>query len=400
MIGIGALAIDVSQWLWEQRNLQSAADAGAVSGAMELAYTGPSQAERRARIDTERNDIGAEAVVTVETPPSFGAFAGDAAALAVLIDKPMPLYLARVVGLESVTVSVRSAARFDNAGGQCVLGLDESIEGAVEVDGNGSVTMDCGVAANSSDPAAINMDSGSARMSVTAVTTPGGVNNRWDGLTASEGMTTGAAPIDDPYDEVEISERGKDETLCDETNFRLNNNADVDLLPGSYCGGMSLKGTVDLASGTYYIKGGELQINAGATVRGTDVTLVLTTDGSDYASIKINGGADVELSAPTDETERYAGLVIMQDPDAPACTGGNCNRINGGANMNLQGAIYIPNQSIDFTGNSNITNDPDHGCLQIVARQVIFTGSSALTNADCEDAGVKDIGTLLVNLVE
>lgn len=397
LIGIGALAIDVSQWYWEQRNLQSAADAGAVSGALELGYTGTTEALARARMDTARNDIGNTAVVTVESPPTTGAFAGDAAAITVSINKPMPLYLARIMGLGAISVSVTSTARVSSSGSDpCILGLDTTIEGAVTVNGNGSVTMDCGVAANSSHAAAVDMASGSAEMSVTDVNVVGGVSNRWGKLTTSGSISTSSAAVDDPYGDVDVTPPAG----CDEQNFKLNNNANVTLSPGTYCGGMSLKGTVDLAPGTYYIKGGDLQINASATVTGDDVTLVLTNDGSDFATInKINGGANVELEAPT--TGDFAGLAIIQDRDAPSCTGGGCNRVNGGSDLNIKGAIYIPNQSIDFTGNSDVTNNPNDGCLQIVARQVLFSGNSALTNADCENAGVKKINVgVLAGLVE
>jgi hypothetical protein len=108
--------------------------------------------------------------------------------------------------------------------------------------------------------------------------------------------------------------------------------------------------------------------------------------------MSINGGATVTLKAPA--TGSYAGMLFFQDDDAPSY---GSNVINGGSTMNLTGALYFPNQSVDFSGNAGSGGAT---CTQIVARTVSFTGASHI-GGDCDDSGVTGInvgGT--VNLVE
>src|SRR3546814_3249684 len=56
--------------------------------------------------------------------------------------------------------------------------------------------------------------------------------------------------------------------------------------PGCY-GSMDIKGPVTLAPGTYYVKGGDLTINAQASVTGENVTIVMTGTNGEAGDIKI-----------------------------------------------------------------------------------------------------------------
>ena len=47
------------------------------------------------------------------------------------------------------------------------------------------------------------------------------------------------------------------------------------LSPGCWTGGVNLSGTQTLAGGIYIIDGGQLKINANATVTGSNITFVL-----------------------------------------------------------------------------------------------------------------------------
>jgi hypothetical protein len=155
---------------------------------------------------------------------------------------------------------------------------------------------------------------------------------------------------------------------------------------------------VGFSPGTYVVNQGEFKINGGATITcagcnaSAGVTIVLTGSGTSYATVSINGGAKVTLKAPA--TGSYAGMLFFQDDDAP---GGGSNVINGGATMNLSGALYFPSQSVDFSGNAASSTA---SCTQIVARTVSFSGTSNV-GSDCDNSGIETInagGT--VNLME
>ena len=177
-------------------------------------------------------------------------------------------------------------------------------------------------------------------------------------------------PQRDPYRDLAVP-----------THFNYSNNGDVKpsqtatLFPGTYSG-MNLKGNVTLTAGTYIINGGSLNISSGAFVAGTGVTIVLTgSNPNTIATVAINGGAQISLTAPSEGI--FEGVLIFQDRRAlDNDSGGSINKINGNASSKLQGAIYIPSQALEFTGNSTMNID----CLQFVARRLVFTGNSTVRN--------------------
>jgi hypothetical protein len=158
------------------------------------------------------------------------------------------------------------------------------------------------------------------------------------------------------------------------------------LSPGVYCGGLSIGShdNVTLQPGVYVVKGGNFQVNSGAQLSGTGVTIILTGSGNSYSSAIINGGSTVNLSGPT--TGTYAGVTLYQDRNAPA--GSNSN-LNGGSGMNITGAIYMPSGSVTFSG-GNSTSSPS--CTQIVSWNVTFTGNSNVTN-NCPNSGMQSIAS-------
>src|SRR3546814_4897306 len=114
--------------------------------------------------------------------------------------------------------------------------------------------------------------------------------------------------------------------------------------PGCY-GSMDIKGPVTLAPGTYYVKGGDLTINAQASVTGENVTIVMTGTNGDAGDIKINGGAEINLTAPT--SGDYKGVVLYRDRRAD----GIDVKFNGGAGFDFTVAIYMPNTNLEMLGN-------------------------------------------------
>ena len=182
--------------------------------------------------------------------------------------------------------------------------------------------------------------------------------------------------------------------------------------PGTYCGGLTFgssghgngSDTYNLRAGVYYVVGGMLTINSSANLTGTGVTFVLTGNAlgqSGYARLKINGNSTVHLTAPT--SGPFGGLVFFQDRNAPfssnsTCGNGNAqNKINGGADQLITGAIYFPNQSICFTGNSSTSGVGQ--CTQIIGRTLDFTGNSEI-RLSCDGTGIEQISVLVPQLIK
>jgi hypothetical protein len=149
--------------------------------------------------------------------------------------------------------------------------------------------------------------------------------------------------------------------------------------------------TLNLSNGTYFIDRGSLTVNGGATLNVSNATIVLTSSSaSNYATVDVHGGATINATAPA--TGATAGLAFFQDRNAPK---GGANNFSGGTTQNIQGAIYFPNQIVNFAGGTQT----GHGCLQIVADEIAFKGNANL-ETHCTGTGVASIGGSSSKLVE
>jgi hypothetical protein len=210
---------------------------------------------------------------------------------------------------------------------------------------------------------------------------------------------THAWPIVDPYAGLTIPTM----TGCDHNGTSVNS-GNVTYTPGIYCNGISIgaHAQVTFAPGTYYIDRGDMIINAGAIVRcscsapGSGVTFVFTSSGAadQIGTVRINGGADVVLQAPTDPSYPYPGLLFVQDRRASS-TG--TAKLNGGSTMTLTGSVYFPNQLVQWSGNNSSTGS---NCVQIVALLVTFIGNSRIENNGCQAHGIDPVTIKGVRLVE
>ncbi len=132
------------------------------------------------------------------------------------------------------------------------------------------------------------------------------------------------------------------------------------------------------APGVYIIDGGSLRINGQHEVSGAGVMFVLYNG----ASIVINGGADVNLTAMAasdlmaagvspEDANALAGMLVFEDRDGPGA-GNNGQRINGNANTILNGTMYFPASEVFFAGTAGVTSQ----CLMIAARNITLTGTT------------------------
>ena len=132
--------------------------------------------------------------------------------------------------------------------------------------------------------------------------------------------------------------------------------------------------------GVYIIDGGQLEITGQYAVSAAGVMFVLKNG----ASVKINGGTNVNLTAiqasdliargvPEADVNKLAGMLIFEDRNSQ---GSNTNRINGNAATVLNGTIYLPRSSIDFTGTASVTSQ----CLMIAAATIKITGTANMSS--------------------
>ena len=121
------------------------------------------------------------------------------------------------------------------------------------------------------------------------------------------------------------------------------------------CGGLHIQNEVTLAPVPISFTTAAFRSNAGASLIGDEVAILLTGDSSsDVGSFDINGTATIELTAG-DSTE-FPGVVLGQSRDAPYSTSSSdTNRVNGGSSGFITGIVYVPNQPVEFSGNTSNT---------------------------------------------
>lgn len=393
ILGFVALGVETAVWYSQRNSLQSAADAAAIAGAHELRRGNDTAAIVLSALEeAQRNGYSLSPDSnTVSSPPTSGAYTNDNAVEVKLhedINLLFSTYFIEGIG----SIEVRAVARVAEGGEACVLALDPTASGAMSFSGNASVSMtDCQISSNSTAEDSITV-AGSGEVSTECVASAGGVEAT-DGLTLTDcpAAVENSLPTDDPYAGLEVP---TEPAACTQTNYSIGGSPTntYAVSPGRYCGGMNLRsGIFTLAPGNYIIDGGDFEIRAGAEVSGDGVTIILVNSetGTD-PTITLNGGAAIDLIAPTDGD--LSGILFFQDP---ASDGGN-NIFNGNSATNLTGVIYIPSGPISFSGN----NEVGGGCTYLVAQSISFTGTATLGNV-CDNAGTVPIevpGT--VQLVE
>jgi Flp pilus assembly protein TadG len=290
-----------------------------------------------------------------------------------------------LLGIPTLNLSVNSAASAISDGLGCVLSLDRTAGGAIAAQGSTSVNLNgCSLYDNSDSATALTVG-GSASLSALSVGVVGDLSGG-AGITTTLGIKTHAWTVDDPY----ANDSFPNFFACTEHNFTAK--SAVTINPGVYCGGMKLNAgaNVTLNPGIYYLDGGSLTVNGGATLAGNGVTLVFTKkNGSDYATANINGNATVNLTPP--KSGSTAGIVVFGDRGIPL---GTTFKFNGGATQYLGGAVYVPTGAISYAGGAGTSTT----CTQIIGNTISFVGNSSLA-INCSSYATKPFSPLVVKLV-
>ena len=388
VIGGMGLGAETGFWYMLQRALQLAADVSAHAGGVRY-RAGDAKAGMQASamdVAVKSGFKQAEGTFTLNSPPTTGPYAGNIHAVEVILTKRVPRLLSAIFNNTPVDMRGRAVALVSLGSNACVLSLAPSGSGALSVAGSSTVNLvGCDAVSNSvaSDSLIV---SGSGSLSARCASTVGGaVVSSNVTLAECEKVEQYAPVVPDPYrDVVEPAIPSS----CNSNTKNLGNpNTTTTVTPGPaqvsgvpvyrFCGGVTIKGTVNFEPGLYIISGGDLDANAGAQINGTGVTFFVTSPNR----ITLNGHAQLNLSAPT--SGPYAGLLFF----ASRSGSGLQHVINGTAGSRTQGAIYAPTTSIEASGNSTTGSG---GSTQVVAYRINFTGNSGL-GSDCSSAGTRDI---------
>lgn len=377
LIGMAGLGTEGSFLIYKHRQMQSASDSAALSGAIALSQADPRDPESEARAVTAGLGFrhGADQVtVTVNVPPASGPQTGNTGAVEVVLSQPQDLSMMRLFGDAAVNVGTRSVAVRSDTGRFCILALDLTVAQAVYISNNAVIANpNCGVAVNSTSSTALYMRNNAVING--PVTTRGAWNLANNAQLNGSPLIQHGTLIADPYADVELQPAPP----CTGQSGSGSNNVTRNLTPGHFCGGWDFKNNVvlNLAPGTYYIDS-QLSIKNNVTINGTGVTLVVN---GNYA-MDIDNNANINISAPP--SGDYAGLVFF---GLRTGTSSVLQKFSNNTVLNIQGAVYFPNQVLEFDNNGVTTSQ---GCTHVIGRMVRLMNNAELKN-DCAATGVRPI---------
>lgn len=396
IIGGAGLGIHSIQLVLTKRQLQREADSAALAGAYSL-FQGQGNTVARASANEAlaQNNLMENVTPTITLGSYTNATATFTSSVHVRLVTTKATPFMNLFGMGTSTVAAEARAATVPDGKFCFLALESGATTGVTFQGNTSIDLGCGVGTNAKGSSSV-IAGGSSSVRASPIAGMGGVP-------ASANYAEGTvlmpqhAEIDDPFADSSLDPSSGDvsDGACKNgQNWRTisipsgTTTSSAELLaassgliggPGCY-GTISVQGTLTLNPGTYYLANGAnnagLQVGAQGKLVCNGCTFVLTstTPGNvnSHATMNINGGAEVTISAATSGT--YDGLMIYRDRRA---TGSNqCCTINGNSNSSLSGAFYFPADELTFNGTAGMSVS----CIQIVARKLKFTGDSDMTN--------------------
>ena len=369
LLASAGFAVDTIQLTVMKRQMQRAADSSAIAGAYALTQA-PSGANDAATAASEKQY--AEAAVTRDiaknkTPTllgipavATGPISGYQRTVQVSLTATPRLPFMAIFTKANTKVTATATAALVDGGRFCMLALfDGRNQPGIEATGNAELDLGCGMATNARGTPAID-PGGSAGITASPVMAPGGLSSSTRYATGTK-LQPYSAEQKDPFAHLNVPSSGTSTCPALDVN---KNNSPVTIAGGCYSSITVQNGTLN-ASGQVVVQGGDIKFLSNANVQGSGVTFFLTGGIYDAAS-----NATVNISAPTAGT--YKDLLLFRDRNAPQVT----IKLNGGTGSTYSGALYFPTTDLDINGNAGFTTT----CFQLVARRLIFSGSTNIRN--------------------
>jgi Flp pilus assembly protein TadG len=362
ILGSAAFAVDSIQMALMKRQLQHAADSAAIAGAYALAQNlGPE--------DAVHDDLDQNYFPILTQPESLwiGPSGGFQQTVRVQLTTEKKLPFFSLFTHANTTITGDATAAVVQTGNFCMLSLYGGTDPGIDVNGTADVTLGCGMAANSTGVQAVTAG-GSSTISASPIMAAGGLDGTSNNFVAPTKLQPHSASQADPFlsvpDPTPPSPCQPGGALTGSATFTT---------PGDYCFSsiaIQPSESVTFPSGSkIYVNGGDVDIKGDFTAYNS--TLIMTGTNGQAGDFTMDAQANLRMTAPTSGT--YKDLIIYRDRRAS-----NVGvKINGGANSQFSGAIYMASTDMEFTGNSGMNVQ----CLQMVGQKLIFRGTAQLNNS-------------------
>jgi Flp pilus assembly protein TadG len=400
IVGSAGLASDTIQWTLWKRQLQRAADSGAMAGVYAIVEDDGTRSNVSSAVDRDLtyNNHLAYTYTKVVGAPTSGTYSSDPYAVSVQLSVQKALGFSGMFLSYTPTITATGVATVVPSGKYCVISLEEAAVTGIDATGSTNVNLGCGMITNSVSMTAA-VATGSSSVAASPIAAVGGIpaSTHWASGTVLQPFTVAQA---DPFANV----NPPSPTTCNparnsqpsdhwtDTNNSTATTSDDALEPGCYAG-LNLKGDVTLKTGTYYIDGGDFTVNSGAVINCSECVIIMSNrdpSATAIGDVDLNGNATINMTAPDSGT--YSGILFYQDRRAAS---DNDIKINGNSSSVFRGAFYFPKADLTFNGNAGMQTN----CMQIVAKDVTFTGNSAITNTCPSGSGSHSFDGKKVRLV-
>jgi Flp pilus assembly protein TadG len=419
LMGFVAMATDVGLLFRSRRNVQIAADAAAMAGALDVLYNrSVSSAQAAGKAASSANGFadvsdGGTATVSVTTPPADGPNAGSAGFVEAVVSAPRNTFFMAMFGFKTMTVSARAVAGDPVAGQACIWlmapsGNGLNLQGSYDIE-----APSCGVYVNSNTSDALNVTGGAGRFNAKFLDVVG--NSILQHTTTPTAPTMKAPPRKSPWGNINgpdpstgkgcdfidsttttlsgnIAGPGKGKTICYKNAVTIN-----DATFGTGTLGTSIGTSVVTSSAGTLVFGNDVTVTTGSTVTVFGGTLDFNN-----GSFSQNSNSTVNVISP--RSGAYNGIAIMEPASntGSQCPkgGGNtppspCLQVQFGSNNQvLDGYIFAPATNVylqDSGGGINATG--------IVAK-TMYNKTSQITIPSYDAAHPSTTVNRVVTLVE
>lgn len=347
LLGFVGLAVDMGSLLHNKRELQVAADAAAVAGAMHANYPDLVAAAKNASAANGFTDGSNNVTVTINTPPTAGNYASQTGYVEAIVQQNEPTIFMGLFKHGTMPVLARAVAvNKSSVNGGCIYtlgatGSDFTVSGSAQIQ-----STQCGLIIDSNSKTALSM-SGSATLDFASIGIVGNYSQSGSG-SISPTPSTGIIPYSDPLSFIPqytcstnscTSDGGITNVSCS-SQLKVSGSKATTLSPGCYKGlSISGSGNITLNPGIY-IFNGAASVSGSVTLTGTGVTIYMAA-----GDLSISGSVTSNLSAPT--SGAFNGILFAQSPSDNSTAS-----ISGSASSNLQGIIYFPAAELDLSGSN------------------------------------------------
>ncbi len=360
LMAVIGLCTDYFHLVLIRTQLQAAVDNAAITGARKMVLSGVKDKEINA-------SVGAYLKAAVDTQNGGYVFETSADTkdftISVTLNQQWTPFFAHFVSADITPVKVQAKAKLVGTANVCILTLHPSASASVHLSMLARVEAnDCAIYANSTDSAAIRLDL-LGKLEAGLICSVGGTFGL---LSHFEPPPTTDCPVlKDPLAQLPEPEGGG----CDHYDLVISKGT-VKLLPGVYCGGLTIKGTakVNFETGTYVIRDEPFTVTDKASVQSKGTGFFLQ---GKNAVINFRKNSTIELSGQ--ETGPMAGLLFFEERAAPL---ERTHLINSAYARQLTGTIYLPRGKLVIDPNAPVAADSAY--TAIVARKVQMTEGPTL----------------------